>query len=163
MALTTQYRNRLAAQFIESYVTFIYKKREVARLIAKGDLTADETNILSHYQRDITRDRATFLIWRNLIQAEDGYTLAQIKTFLLNNRATILNLLRSRFDDEITAIDTLKNEETARAITEEMLANLPNVLAELDNRKALRQIWRNLIIELRDKSDPDFSSEAELG
>lgn len=163
MALTTQYRNRLAAQFIESYVTFIYKKREVARLIVKGDLTADEANILAHYQRDITRDRSIFTTWRNMIQAEDGYTLAQIKTFLLNNRVTILNLLRSRFDDEITTIDTLKDEEIAKATTKDLLANLPTVLAELDDRKVLRQMWRNIIIELRDKPDADFATEAEIG
>lgn len=163
MALPTAYRNRLAAQFLESYVTFVYKKREVVRLLAKGDLTPDEANILAHYQRDISRDRATFQIWRNLIQAEDGYTLAQIKTFLLNNRATILNLLRSRWEAEVAAVEALKTEETAKAVTEEDLVNLPTILAELDNRKSLRQMWRDLVVELRDKTDADFATEAEMG
>jgi hypothetical protein len=153
----------LAAQFIESYVTFVYKKRKVAELLAKGELTAGEANILSHYQLDITRDRAIFQTWRNLIQAEDGYTLAQIKTFLLNNRATILNLLRNHYVDEIATINALKDQETSNAVTEEQIANLPTLLAELDNRISKRQMWHDLVVELRDANDTSFADEAEMG
>ena len=163
MALTTAYRNRLGAQFIESFVTFVYKKRKVAELQAKGPLTPDEANMLAHYQQDIARDRATFLAWRNLVQAEDGYTLVQIKNFILSHRATILNILRNRYDDEIAEINTLKDQETASATSEEQLANLPTLLAELDTRITKRQMWRDLVVELRDMLEADFSNEAEMG
>jgi hypothetical protein len=179
MTIPVAYRDQLLAQFIESSVTFIYKKRKVAELEAKVEttpLTANEANILSHYQIAIARDRATFQIWKKGLQDHTkfnnefgnpfppgSYTLAQIKTFILNNRVAILNYMRERYDIEITRFNVLKDEETLAAITDEQKANLPTLLAELDNRIAKRQMWRDLVIELRDMLEADYSAEAELG
>lgn len=163
MALPTAYRNQLLAQFVDSFVTFIHNKRTVAQLLAKGTLTAEEAIILQHCQQAVAHDRAVFQIWKNdVLIAKGGYTLAQIKTFILNNRAAVLDAWATVKAAEMAEIDALKVQTEASATTETDLANLPNLLAELDNRKGIRQYWRDLALELKAKTDADYATEAEL-
>jgi len=174
MALTAAYRNQLGRQFIESYLYFIYHKRRAAELLAKGSLTAEEANILQHCQQAVIHDRGVFQKWVQLVQAQDGYTLAQIKTFILSHRAAVLDILRSRYEAEMAEIDNLKDETEASdmleplditfcAVRRFLIHPQPDILlAELDERKALRYMWRQLVVELRDMAEAAFAAEAEI-
>ncbi|MBV6342372.1 hypothetical protein [Candidatus Magnetobacterium casense] len=182
MAIPVAYRDTLLKQFVQSFVDFIHRKRLEATLLAKGTLTAEEATILSHTQAALARDRAIFQIWRAGLQDHKkftdpttglpfpagGYNLQQIKTYILNNRLTALQALADKQDIDINHITDLKEKETLNAPLPgdenypALVAAWQARLAELDDRKARWQAWKTFIQELRNKTDNDFSAEAEM-